>query len=89
MKLLTDGNAWTAIPPLGRLEETTLNLAGSEPSPPDMESSMTFRPAGSDENFSVHNLDTENGDGWKMSYHFADALCIGQDEQRRDVMELN
>ena len=54
-----------------------------------MESSRMFRPAGSDENFSVHNLDTENGDGWKMSYHFADALCIGQDEQRRDVVELN
>ena len=34
-------------------------------------------------------LDTENGDGWKMSYHFADALCIRQDEQRRDVVELN
>ena len=77
------------MPPLGRLEEATLNLAGSEPSPPDMESSSMFTPAGSDENFSVHNLDTENGDGWKMSYHFADALCIGQDEQRRDVVELN
>ena len=77
------------MPPLGRLEEATLNLAGSELSPPDMESSRMFTPAGSDENFAVHNLDTENGDGWKMSCHFADALCIGQNEQRRDVMELN
>ena len=77
------------MPPLGRLEEATLNLAGSEPSPPHMDSSRVFRPAGSDENFSLHNLDTENGDGWNMSYHFADALYIGQDEQRRDVMELN
>ena len=77
------------MPPLGRLEEATLNLAGGEPSPPHMESSRRCRPAGSDKNFSVHNLDTENGDGWKMSYNFADALCIGQDEQRRDVMELN
>ena len=70
------------MPPLGRLEEATLNLAGSEPSPPHMDSSRVFRP-------SLHNLDTENGDGWNMSYHFADALYIGQDEQRRDVMELN
>ena len=76
------------MPPLGRLEEATLNLAGSEPSPPDMESSRMFRPAGRDKNFAVHNLDRENGDSWKMNYHFADALCIGHDEQRRDVMEL-
>ena len=48
-----------------------------------------FRPAGRDKNFAVHNLDRENGDSWKMKYHFADALCIGHDEQRRDVMELN
>ena len=78
------------MPPLGRLEEATLNLAGSEPSPPPhMESSRMFRPAGSDENFSVHNLDSKNRDGWKMSYHLTEALCIGQDEQGRDVMELN
>ena len=52
-----------------------------------MESSRMFRPAGSDENFAVHNPDTENRDSWKMSYHFADAMCTGQDEKRRDVME--
>ena len=35
----------------------------------------------------VNIMEVENGDAWKMSYH-ADALCIGQEKHRRDVMEL-
>ena len=41
-------------------------------SPPD--SKRMFRPPGS-EAITIHNLDVENDGSWKMSYHFADALC--------------
>ena len=54
-------------------------------SPPD--SKRMFRPPGS-EAITIHNLDVENDRGWGMSYQFADALCIGQDEQRRVMVEL-
>ena len=54
-------------------------------SPPD--STRIFRPAGS-EAFTIHNLDVENNRGWRMSYQFADALCIGPDEQKRVMVDL-
>ena len=53
--------------------------------PPD--STRMFRTAGS-KAFTIHNLDVENDRGWRMSYQFADALCIGQDEQRRVMVDL-
>ena len=51
-------------------------------------SARMFRPAGSDETIPIHNLDVENNGDWIMSYHFADALCIGQDEHRRVMVDL-
>ena len=55
-------------------------------SPPG--STRRLRPTGSEEVITIHNLDVENNFGWGMSYQFADALCIGQDEQRRVMVEL-
>ena len=54
-------------------------------SPPD--STRMFRPAGS-EAITIHNLDVENNRGWGRSYQFADALCIGPDEQKRVMVDL-
>ena len=51
------------------------------------DSTRMFRPAGS-KAITIHNLDLENNGGWKMSYYFADALCIGQDEQMRVMVDL-
>ena len=54
-------------------------------SPPG--STRMFRPAGS-EAITIHNLDMENDRGWRMNYQIADALCIGQDEQMRVMVDL-
>ena len=68
------------MPPSGRLEEATLNLAAcyevSTVLQIHMGSMGTFRPARSEENILIFNLDTKNEDGWKMGYHVADALCM-------------
>ena len=52
----------------------TIHCSGSEPSPPDVtrmssspDSTRTFRPAGSEEAITIHDLEVENGGGCKMS----------------------
>ena len=52
--------------------------------PPDMESTRMFRPAGSEEAITVHDQDMEIEGGWK----WVTTLLIGQDEHRRDLLEL-
>ena len=52
------------------------------------DSTRMFRPAGSEESITIQNTDVETNRAWRMSYHFADALCIGQDEQRCLMVEL-
>ena len=52
------------------------------------DSTRMFRPDGGVQTITIYNMDLENNKGRRKSYHFADALFIGQDEQRRVMVDL-